>query len=47
MRQAGLIRMDDQGETLKIGLLPAAGKTDLAVTPLMQYLGSLHRAETA
>ena len=47
LRQAGLIRMDDQGEILKIGLLPAAGKTDLAATPLMQYLGSLHRAETA
>ncbi len=47
LRQAGLIQLEDEGDLLQIGLLPTAGKADLTATPLMQYLASLQRAETA
>ena len=37
-REAGLVAVKDTGNELHITLLPTAGKSDLAATPLWQYL---------
>lgn len=37
-REAGLISVEDAGETLQIQVMPAAGKSDLTAIPLWQYL---------
>ncbi len=41
LRQAGLLQIADEGDSLSVRLLPAAGKADLAATPLMRYLETL------
>ncbi|MCI9415323.1 MAG: single-stranded-DNA-specific exonuclease RecJ [Clostridiales bacterium] len=40
LRQAALISVDEKGDTMAIGLLPAAGKADLAATPVMRRLSA-------
>ncbi len=41
LRQAGLIELADSGDSLKLTLLPVAGKVNLEDTPILQYLHSL------
>ena len=41
LRQAGLIGLTDSGDSLKLTLLPVAGKVNLEDTPILQYLHSL------
>lgn len=40
LREAGLISLDDRGDSLCISILPANGKADLNRTSVMQYLNS-------
>ena len=37
-RQCGLVTVEDQGERMRLTLLPANGKADLTQTPLWRYL---------
>lgn len=41
LRQAGLIGLTDSGDSLKLTLLPVAGKVNLEETPILQYLHSV------
>ena len=38
LRQAGLARVEDRGDSLLLELIPAEGKTDLNGTPIMRHL---------